>query len=408
MDRRQFLQSTLVGAVASALPFHRLRRRPRVLLHTAWQTINIGDIAHTPGAIHLINTYHPEVEVTLWPSDVGDGVKEMLTRRFPNLQIVQQEDEVQSAIQESDFLLHGSGPFLVGAEEIKRWREETDKPYGVFGISVPGHSTYTDTVRKLLTQAEFVFFRDSVSLHFAQEHGVECPIMMFGPDATFSADVRDDESALSFMADHGLQHGKFMCCIPRYRHFPYWKFSDAPVDEEKQARNEEMKEHDHAPLREAISSVVRETDMKVLVCPEDISQMALGKEMIVDKLPEDVRQGVVWKEDFWLTDQALSTYLRSAGLFGLEQHSPIMCIGNGIPAIVGRFDEQTSKTFMWRDIGLHDWLFDMDYPEQVEDYAPTVLSMAKNPIAAKSKAEKAHGRVEVFQKRMVETLENTL
>jgi hypothetical protein len=33
-------------------------------------------------------------------------------------------------------------------------------------------------------------------------------------------------------------------------------------------------------------------------------------------------------------------------LFGLEMHSPIMAIGNGIPAIVGRFAEQTSKGFM--------------------------------------------------------------
>lgn len=29
-----------------------------------------------------------------------------------------------------------------------------------------------------------------------------------------------------------------------------------------------------------------------------------------------------------------------AGVFGLERHSPIMCIGNGIPGLVGRFAEQ--------------------------------------------------------------------
>ena len=72
--------------------------------------------------------------------------------------------------------------------------------------------------------------------------------------------------------------------------------------------------------------------MKVLVCPEDATQMAIGKEMLVDPLPEDVKAKVVWRDNYWLTDEALSTYVRSAGLFGMEMHSPIMCIGNGIPA----------------------------------------------------------------------------
>ena len=243
--------------------------------------------------------------------------------------------------------------------------------------------------------------------------------MEFGPDATFSTDVRNDQTANRFLSAHGLEHGKFLCCIPRYRKFPlppggnYWEVSspfdpDAPVDVEKQKRNEEMKEHDHAILREAIIRIVQETDMKVLVCPEDISQMSLGKEMIIDKLPEDVRQDVVWKETYWLTDEALSTYIRSAGLFGLEMHSPIMCIGNGIPAIVGRFAEQGIKGFMWRDIGLHDWLFDIDRPEDVENYVPTVLEIAKNPDAANDKAAKAHGRAEEFQRRMVEALKKKL
>jgi len=332
----------------------------------------------------------------------------MLKRRFPNLRIVQQDDEVRSAMQQCDFLLHGSGPFLVARNALMQWREETGKPYGVFGISLPGHSKYTPEVGDVLTDAEFVFFRDTVSLNFAQNQGVKCPIMEFGPDATFSADVRDDESAERFMSANGLEHGKFLCCIPRYRHHPQWLMTDAPVDRVKQEHNDHMKEQDHAILREAITRIVRETDMKILVCPEDTSQIALGKEMIIDKLPEDVRQDVVWRESMWLTDEALSTYIRSAGLFGFEQHSPIMCIGNGIPAVIGSWEEQTTKRFMWRDIGLHDWLFDMDRPQDVENYVPTVLEIAKNPEAAKDKAAKAHGRAEGFQRRMVEVLEKSV
>src|SRR6478672_5119749 len=115
--------------------------------------------------------------------------------------------------------------------------------------------------------------------------------------------------------------------------------------------------------------------MKVLLCPEDKTQMAIGKEMIMDKLPDDVKKRVVWRENYWLTDEALSTYVRSAGLFGNEMHSPIMCIGNGVPAIVCRFEEQTSKGYMWRDIGLGEWLFDMDNTDDVSRIVPTVLAM---------------------------------
>jgi polysaccharide pyruvyl transferase WcaK-like protein len=75
-----------------------------------------------------------------------------------------------------------------------------------------------------------------------------------------------------------------------------------------------------------------------------------------------------------LTDEALSTYVRSAGMFGLKMHSPIMCLGNGVPAIVCRFAEQTGKGVMWRDIGLGDWLFDFDNDEEIKGLVPAVLA----------------------------------
>ncbi|MBC8080760.1 MAG: hypothetical protein H7X86_10470 [Gorillibacterium sp.] len=147
-----------------------------------------------------------------------------------------------------------------------------------------------------------------------------------------------------------------------------------------------MKEHDHAALRQAIIEVVRKTKLKVLICPEDKTQMRLTKELLYNKLPDDVQSQVVWKETFWLTDEALSVYIRSAGLFGSEMHSPIMCIGNGIPAIVCRWEEQSSKGYMWQDIGLGDWLFDMDKEEEMSQIVPRVLNLAMNPEESKEKA----------------------
>ena len=148
-------------------------------------------------------------------------------------------------------------------------------------------------------------------------------------------------------------------------------------------------DHDGKPLLDAIVSVIKNTDLKILLCPEDKTQMQVGKEMLYDKLPEDVKARVVWRENYWLTNEAISTYRRSAGLFGHEMHSPIMCIGNGIPAIVCRWAEQTSKGYMWQDIGLGEWLFDLDKEDEVAKVAAAVLAMAKDPEGSKAKAAKA-------------------
>jgi hypothetical protein len=236
-------------------------------------------------------------------------------------------------------------------------------------------------------------------LQFAKDHGVTSPVMEFCPEGSFAVDLRNDAAADAFLKEQQLEAGKFLCCIPRYRNTPYWKIKKGyAFDERKHARNEAMKEHDLAPLREAIIQVVKQTDMKVLVCPEDASQMEIGKEMLIDKLPDDVKAKVAWRPNYWLTDEALSTYVRSAGLFGAEMHSPIMCIGNGIPAIVCRWAEQTSKGLMWRDIGLAEWLFNLDVEEEIPNIVPTVLAMAKDPAAAKAKAIKARDLVQKKQK----------
>lgn len=419
LQRRHLISLGLGAGVVAALSRNvcgqSTARRPRILLRSSWQTVNIGDIAHTPGVLALLEKHLPEAEVRLWPSSVADGVKEMLQTRFPKVAVVQSSSEVKLAMEECDFMLHGSGPSLVAEKDVVRWMQTAHKPFGVYGITLPqvGSTSTTATPSEVLAktidvlnQAEFAFFRDSLSLAFARELGCSCPIMEFGPDGAFGTDLRDHEKADAFLKANQLEDGEFLCCIPRLRYTPYWLIASKKqkLDETKHARNEAMKEHDHAPHREAIIRVVRETKLKVLICPEDQTQMAVGKELLYDPLPADVKAKVVWRPNYWLTGEALSTYVRSAGLFGNEMHSPIMCIGNGIPAIVCRWKEQTTKGFMWRDIGLKDWLFDFDNEDDVKRLPETVLAMAKDPIAAKEKAMKAKAFVEQRQKDTMKTL----
>ncbi|MFB9294694.1 polysaccharide pyruvyl transferase family protein [Persicitalea jodogahamensis] len=427
-NRRGFLTSApllaasllSLDAFASGTAGSIPKARKQLVLRSSWQTVNIGDIGHTPGVLHLLEKHLPEVDVRLWAGDVGNGVREMLANRFPKLEIFTNSDNeaVARAMQECDFLLHGSGPSLVARSDVKRWKEETGKPYGVYGITFPG--VYSEDPKEvveanpldieLLNAAAFAFFRDSVSLDLAKKLGVHNAAMEFCPDGAFAVDLKNDAAATAFINEHGLEEGKFMCVLPRNRLTPWWEIpsKNRSIDEKKNARNELMREHDNAPLREAIIAVVRQTPMKILLCPEDETQVKLGKQIILDKLPEDVKEKVVWRDRYWLTDEAVSTYVRSAGIFGLEMHSPIMALGNGIPAIVGRFAEQTSKGFMWRDIGLNEWLFDFDNEADIARYVPAVLAMAQNPEAARKKAAKGRKFVEQRQKETMKMLGKTL
>ena len=418
MHRRTFLASAsataFVAALRAAAP---TQRAPRILLRSSWQVVNIGDIAHTPGVLALIEKQLPTAEVRLWASgDLSAEVIAMEHRRFPNLKIVKgtiradgtaSNPALADALAWTDFLLHGSGPSLVAAKDVAAFAKHIRKPYGVYGITY-GTNPPTAEERTVFDGARFVFFRDERSLALARSQELKSPLLDFAPDGAFACDLRNDSAADAFLAAHRLEPGQFLCCIPKLRRTPYWLIRNTPKDEKIHARNELMKAADHAPLLEAIHAVVRETKLKILLCPEDKTQMAVGKEQLYDPLPADIKSRVVWRENFWLTDEALSTYRRSAGLFGHEQHSPIMCIGAGIPAIVCRWAEQTTKGDMWRTIGLGDWLFDLDVDADKKKVAPAVLAMAKNPAAARAQAEKARALVEGYQRATMGVLARQL
>src|SRR3954453_15687043 len=122
MIRRRFLQTTFTAALARVVSAAG-GANPRILLRSSWQVVNIGDIAHTPGVLALLEQYLPDAEVKLWASpDLTPEVAAMEHRRFPKLRIVKgkidaegkaSNGELDDAIREADFLLHGSGASLV-------------------------------------------------------------------------------------------------------------------------------------------------------------------------------------------------------------------------------------------------------------------------------------------------------
>ncbi len=410
MNRRHFLHSSLVSSLAAALPAVAASgRKPRILLRNGWQSQNIGDIAHYMGMMELLKLHQIDAEVRFWTSNMENGADALFKKHFPEVPFFKDKESVAKAFEECDFFLHGSSSGFGAWKDARRWHDETGKPFGVMGISL---TSAEEGLVETLKLAKFVYFRDGVSAQAATVilSVPKPPAMGWGPDTAFGiTKLRDDERATAYLKANGLEEGRFLCCIPRYRWTPFWTLhKDRPVDPVKRARSEEMKEHDHAPHREAIIRLVREAGVKVLVTHEDQTQIQLGKEVLYDPLPADVKKNVVWREHYWLTDEALSIFTRSLGLFGNEMHSPIMCIANGIPAVVGRWDEQTNKGFMWRDIGLDEWLFTMDDEARLAQLPETVLAFAKDPAAAKAKAEKARQIVLAKQKEQFSTLRAAL
>ena len=134
INRRLLLQSTFAASLTPAFSLDNAPPR-RILLRSSWQTVNIGDIAHTPGMLTLLEKHRPDAEVTLWPSRVDRGVEEILRVRFPKLRIAKTKDEREAALAACDFFLHGSGPGLPGVKEASL-AQKMGKPYGFGGITL--------------------------------------------------------------------------------------------------------------------------------------------------------------------------------------------------------------------------------------------------------------------------------
>ncbi len=418
LSRRHLIQCAAAGAVAGGWaiaaaaegqPAGAPGRRRRLLVRSSWQSVNIGDIGHTPGLLRLLETHLPDVDVTLWPVNVEHGVDDMLQRAFPRVRIAKGRldadgrpatPELRQAFESADMLVHGSGPSVVCQKDLESWRRTTGKPYGVYGVTV---GAVDDGLRDLLSGARFVFCRDTISLGLIREKGVQCSVMEFAPDATFAIHLRDEERAAAYLRAAGLEEGEFVCAIPRLRYTPYYQIhhrEPTAEDLRKDAVNEQHKEADHAKLRHAMVEWVRKTGLKVLACPEMTHEVQVAKEMLVDPLPADVKANVVWRDTYWRPDEAGSVYARALAVVSFEMHSPIIAAAMGTPAFHLRQPEDTCKGQMWRDIGLSDWIFEIE-TARGEEIAERLLQVQADVPAARAKMAKA---MEFVGRRQKETI----
>ena len=375
MNRRDFIyQTNLLSAGIFLAPITSLvnnKTNPTILLVSGWQDVNIGDIAHTPGLLHILETFIPKATVILWKRSVGEEVKKLLNKNFPNVTIVyggvnQEKDvenpEIMEAFKKADLMIHGSGPSLVGGDNLASWIKHTNKPFGVFGTTLENPSKYHQDI---LQKASFIYTRETKSIEHLKKAGINGEHIQFAPDATFFMNIRDDKKGFAFLEANGLTDKKFICVVPRLRYTPYHKFNannngwSAEKIKQVEETNEKYKEIDHAKLREAMIAWVRETGNKVLICPEMTYEVDIMDELLIHPLPEDVKPFIV-KRSYWLPDEAASIYSKAHTILSFECHSPIIAAANGTPCFYLRQPEDTIKGQMYYDLGFNDWVFEMD------------------------------------------------
>ena len=372
LNRRQFIQQTSLLSAAAMLPFlsqATQKSNPVLLITSGWQDVNIGDIAHTPGLIGLLKKRLPKAKIILWKKSKSEMVETMLNKYYPDVTIIHgavdkefvpQTDEVKQAFQTADFFLHGSGPSVVAADYLQAWHKQTQKPFGIFGVTTQDVSA---SLKELLQHASFIFTRETASIQKLKDAGVQGPHIAFAPDATFVLEIHDDQKANQFIQENKLEHRKFICVIPRLRVTPYYKIRPSGWSEEriKQVNelNDKWKEIDHAKVREAMVAWVRKTGNKIVVCPEMTYQVDIIDELLVNPLPDDVKPLVV-KHGYWLPDEAASLYAHAHAVLSYECHSPIIALTNGTPAFYLRQPQDTIKGQMYYDLGLKDWTFEIE------------------------------------------------
>lgn len=447
MHRRAFLARTAAAAVAGSVlrpaslfaADAKAGRPPRVLLRNGWQSVNIGDIGHTPGALGVLTRFWPEAEITLWPTELGHGARELLLAAYPKIKIVEgslgangrpAKPDLDRAWDDVDIYISGSGSGFPAANHAAAFKKATGKPVGVFAVSTDPISGFgagrdpeggtlksireramklppthlTGDVRYVADHADFFFTRDSISRDYLKAQGVKVPILEFGPDSQLGMTLRDDAKAFAYLKAQGLEEGKFICVIPRLRYTPYWSHAGrkpGPDDPAKDQINQRTTKQDHDKLREMIALYVRGTGNKVLACAEMTYQVKMAKEELVDPLPADVKKNVVWRDTYWLPDEAASVYSKAQTVVSIECHSPLIALHNGTPTFYVRQPTDTCKGQMYRDIGCDNWFFEIDETNGQQLWS-RLEAIHKDPAAARAKVKAIMAGVEARQKRMVD------
>lgn len=397
-------------------------KQKTIFMRSGWQTVNIGDIGHTPGTLRYLEEYLPDVKVNLWLHRTTDEVTAMLKQRFPKVNIVQgkmnargkaNNPEMQKAFDESDLFLYNSGmhfnQFWPPPIYIIEACTATNKPLVLYGQSFDGFAPEDEAkMSELLSRAAAIYTRDVESFYYLRKIGVTSPSLSFGPDGCFGIDVRDDKKANAWLKAHDLKPKEFITITLR-SNTPKLKATKGTVMNPTQPTKEDIAQNElwTKKLRAVIIDWVRTTKKKVLLAPEVDKEIIHAQKMILDQLPEDVKPYVVNRDPFWNVDEAASVYAQAIAVVSMEPHSCIIALSMGTPVMHLASARHGLKRWMFRDIGLSEWLFDIDN-EPASQITRALLKIDAKPALSQSKVDRAMHTVNTRSKEMMGEIKEIL
>ncbi len=317
--------------------------------------------------------------------------------------VVQEMDEAGSpalqAFREADFYCYTSGTMLnfgrAGKREFWTYTLKWALPlvvarhlglrYGVYAHSFEMIAPPSDYFyRRLFADAAFLMFRDGESKNYIHSLGIRVPGMSYRPDSAFYFPLEDDEYAETFLKRHGLTKERFVAVVIRTG------AQDGPLTGVMPSSREEQH---MALLREFIERWTAQTGMKVLLCPEVQNEIATMRVHIYDKLSSEARAQSVWMDTFWMPEEAKAVYARARIVCSMEVHSIVHAIAAGTPVLHPQFWESGRKAWMLRDLGLGDWLQDID-AISADELVSKALEIDANFAQAKARVVSARRLIE--------------
>jgi len=390
MKRRTFLAAAPAPLLAQS------SSRKKILLRTGWQMRNIGDVCFTPAMLGALAKFIPEADVTCWASNIDESGRKLIRRDYPQAKFLDGRlvdggkptpSHLRSAFEQTDLFLYNSGMVInYGLHGAHDWEKtigsvmpfylanNSGKPYGTWAQTFDTFAPPSPIVlRRVLSDAKFLFTRDSISIGILKDAGIQGPHIAFAPDIAFQYRQRNDAAADAYLKAAGLERGKFLVAIIHYA------VLDRPGVRERGPEYVQK-------MREVLIRWVRETKLPILIAPEDDREIILGKEQLIDPMPADVKPYLKLRETFWLPDEALSVFLASRTMFNMEPHGNIMALANGLPCLHCFEWAFGKKAQMFSDIGLGKWAFHLASatPAQMGD---ALMAVHRDYAAAQRKRE---------------------
>jgi len=397
--------------------------RTQILVRSGWQTINIGDIAISPGILRLLERHVAEAEVTVELFQETPEVRAMIENAFPGVRIIANgfagtgmplREEYVRAMEEADLFLYSSGPIFSYGRNNFSWdllmrlaypvfmARDKGVPWGCYGQSFDRFAAPSEYFyREFLGSAEFLYCRDSDSVKLLREIGIVGPEIGFAPDATFAFDLRDDEAAEALLEELELEEGRYRAAVSHYR-----------------ARGAVLEKFDSV-----LEKWLRETGLPVLLAPEVSKNLEQYSEELLPMMDEELRAQVRVMDRFWLPDEAASVLERATAVFSGEMHSIIIALAAGTPSMLFRLQGTGDATDalaaglsreehvmsdglkgrMMEDIGLGEWLVYHAEESDPEDVGRRLVKMFERPVEAREKLREAMQFIEQRQAATMET-----